>query len=156
MSIIRSLYSLNSLTPLTLLTHSASLCFSSGSWLWLLCGHICPLWSQLRVWRRCHLQWVKLPTHGHCCQKGSNTSNSSHASGVSLTNYRYAPVSVAQGTSYIMYIWTRIISGRFELLPLVYKRWCCERDQQSVYIHDVQWFHRFLTTLAVSGCARYL
>ena len=31
--IIRSVYSLNSLTPLILLTHSASLCFSSGSWL---------------------------------------------------------------------------------------------------------------------------
>ena len=42
-----------------------------------------------------------------------------------------------------MYILTRIISGWFELLPLVYKRWCCERDQQSVYIHDVKWFYRF-------------
>ena len=86
--IIRSIYSLNSLTPLILLTHSASLCFSSGSWLWLLYGHICRLWLQLHVWRRCHLQWVKLPTHGHCCKRGSNIRNSSHASGISLITLR--------------------------------------------------------------------
>ena len=92
---IRSVYSLNSLTPLILLTHSASLCFSSGSWLWLLYGHICRLWLQLHVWRRCHLQWVKLPTHGHCCKRGSNTSNSSHASSISLITLRtniYGPM----------------------------------------------------------------
>ena len=55
---------------------------------------------------------------------------------------------------------THVISGRFELLPFVYKRWCCGRDQQSVCIHDVEWLYFVfffpLTTLAVYVCARYL
>ena len=38
---------------------------------------------------------------------------------------------------------TRVISGRFELLPFVYKCWCCGRDQQSVCIHDVKWLYCF-------------
>ena len=55
-----------------------------------------------------------------------------------------------------MKILTRVISGRFEPLPFVYKRCCCGRDQQSVCIHDVKWLFFPPTTLAVSVCARYL
>ena len=58
-----------------------------------------------------------------------------------------------------MKILTRVVSGRFELLPFVYKRWCCGIDQQSVCIHDVKWLYCVcfsLTTLAVSVCSRYL
>ena len=58
-----------------------------------------------------------------------------------------------------MKILTRVVSGRFELLPFVYKRWCCGIDQQSVCIHNVKWLYCVcfsLTTLAVSVCSRYL
>ena len=40
-----------------------------------------------------------------------------------------------------MKILTRVVSGRFELLSFVYKRWCCGRDQQSVCIHDLKWLY---------------
>ena len=55
-----------------------------------------------------------------------------------------------------MKILTRVVSGRFELLPFVYKRWCCGTDQQSVCIHNVKWLYCVcfsLTTLAVSVCS---
>ena len=154
--IVRSVYSLNSLTPLILFTHSASLCFSSGSWLWLLYGHICRLWLQLHVWRRCHLQWVKLPTHGHCCKRGSNIRNSSHASGISLITLRTSLCGPIRheleyeefDSSHLWAVWTVTLLCINVGAVSQTSSWCSLSDQgqQSLYVHVTCCF---LTTLVL-------
>ena len=166
---IRSVYSLNSLTPLILLTHSASLCFSSGSWLWLLYGHICRLWLQLHVWRRCHLQWVKLPTHGHCCKRGRNIRNSSHASGISLITWRTSLCGTVRheleyeefDSRHLWAVWAVTLLCINVGAVSQTSSWCSLSDQgqQSLYVRvtcSVSSQHLCCETNAVTVCARYL
>ena len=166
---IRSVYSLNSLTPLILLTHSASLCFSSGSWLWLLYGHICRLWLQLHVWRRCHLQWVKFPTHGHCCKRGSNIRNSSHASGISLITWRTSLCGPVRheleyeefDSRHLWAVWAVTLLCINVGAVSQTSSWCSLSDQaqQSLYVHvtcSVSSQRWCCETNAVTVCARYL